>query len=68
MIIGAIGTVVLLVIGAATAAEIQPLPGTRPLEMTGDLSVENLVRVDKFLERAIGETAGKLNSLRLKAM
>ena len=51
--------IMFLFVGAASAADGQLLPGTRPLEMTGDLSVENLVRIDRFLERAIDEAVGE---------
>ncbi len=51
-----LGTFAVLVSPLASAAESVPLPNTRPLEMTGDLSAQMVAGIDRFLQRELAQS------------
>jgi hypothetical protein len=51
--------VALGVICAAVIADAQPLPGTGPLKMEGDLAAQMVAGMDRFLMRETGASAGR---------
>ena len=51
-----LGTLAPVVSPLASAADAVPLPNTRPLEMTGDLSAQMVSGIDRFLQRELAQS------------